>query len=50
MTATASPHATSDAAEVGKFDALAHRFWDAKGEFKPLLQKISAEAANAGSM
>jgi 2-polyprenyl-6-hydroxyphenyl methylase/3-demethylubiquinone-9 3-methyltransferase len=35
MTATA-PHATSDAAEVGKFDALAHRFWDAKGEFKPL--------------
>jgi len=36
MTATASPHATSDAAEVSKFDALAHRFWDAKGEFKPL--------------
>lgn len=36
MTATASPHATSDAAEVGKFDALAHRFWDPKGEFKPL--------------
>jgi 2-polyprenyl-6-hydroxyphenyl methylase / 3-demethylubiquinone-9 3-methyltransferase len=27
---------TSDAAEVGKFDALAHRFWDAQGEFKPL--------------
>ncbi|MEJ0039820.1 MAG: bifunctional 2-polyprenyl-6-hydroxyphenol methylase/3-demethylubiquinol 3-O-methyltransferase UbiG [Gammaproteobacteria bacterium] len=36
MNATASTHATSDAAEVGKFDALAHRFWDAKGEFKPL--------------
>jgi 2-polyprenyl-6-hydroxyphenyl methylase/3-demethylubiquinone-9 3-methyltransferase len=36
MTATASPHATADAAEVGKFDALAHRFWDPKGEFKPL--------------
>ena len=36
MTATASSHATSDAAEVGKFDALAHRFWDAQGEFKPL--------------
>src|ERR1044072_6756835 len=33
---TAAPHATSLAAEVGKFDALAHRFWDAKGEFKPL--------------
>ncbi len=27
---------TSDAAEVGKFDALAHRFWDPHGEFKPL--------------
>ena len=36
MTTAASPNATSDAAEVGKFDALAHRFWDAKGEFKPL--------------
>jgi 2-polyprenyl-6-hydroxyphenyl methylase/3-demethylubiquinone-9 3-methyltransferase len=40
MTSTASSHAsggaTSDAAEVGKFDALAHRFWDASGEFKPL--------------
>jgi len=34
MTASAAP--TSDAAEVGKFDALAHRFWDPKGEFKPL--------------
>ena len=34
MTATAHPH--SDAAEVSKFDALAHRFWDAKGEFRPL--------------
>ena len=28
--------ATADAAEVGKFDALAHRFWDPRGEFKPL--------------
>jgi len=42
MTATASTHApsagapTSDAAEVGKFDALAHRFWDTRGEFRPL--------------
>jgi 2-polyprenyl-6-hydroxyphenyl methylase/3-demethylubiquinone-9 3-methyltransferase len=46
MTAPASTHApvtapsasapTSDAAEVGKFDALAHRFWDTRGEFKPL--------------
>jgi 2-polyprenyl-6-hydroxyphenyl methylase/3-demethylubiquinone-9 3-methyltransferase len=29
-------HARADAAEVGKFDALSHRFWDAQGEFKPL--------------
>ena len=36
MTTAAHSHSTSDAAEVGKFDALAHRFWDAKGEFKPL--------------
>jgi 2-polyprenyl-6-hydroxyphenyl methylase/3-demethylubiquinone-9 3-methyltransferase len=27
---------TADAAEIGKFDALSHRFWDPKGEFKPL--------------
>jgi 2-polyprenyl-6-hydroxyphenyl methylase/3-demethylubiquinone-9 3-methyltransferase len=26
----------SDPAEVAKFDALAHRFWDEAGEFKPL--------------
>lgn len=25
-----------DPAEIGKFDRLAHRFWDAAGEFKPL--------------
>jgi 2-polyprenyl-6-hydroxyphenyl methylase/3-demethylubiquinone-9 3-methyltransferase len=31
-----APVSTSDAAEVSKFDALAHRFWDARGEFKPL--------------
>ncbi len=42
MTATASSprgasaSRTADAAEVGKFDALAHRFWDPHGEFKPL--------------
>jgi len=36
MTTAAHSHSTSDAAEVSKFDALAHRFWDAKGEFKPL--------------
>jgi 2-polyprenyl-6-hydroxyphenyl methylase/3-demethylubiquinone-9 3-methyltransferase len=27
---------TADAAEIGKFDALSHKFWDPKGEFKPL--------------
>jgi 2-polyprenyl-6-hydroxyphenyl methylase/3-demethylubiquinone-9 3-methyltransferase len=26
----------SDAAEIAKFEAAAHRFWDANGEFKPL--------------
>ncbi|HEX6398215.1 MAG TPA: bifunctional 2-polyprenyl-6-hydroxyphenol methylase/3-demethylubiquinol 3-O-methyltransferase UbiG [Steroidobacteraceae bacterium] len=26
----------SDAAEIAKFDAAAHRFWDLDGEFKPL--------------
>jgi len=28
--------ATADAAEIGKFHALAHRFWDPQGEFRPL--------------
>jgi 2-polyprenyl-6-hydroxyphenyl methylase/3-demethylubiquinone-9 3-methyltransferase len=27
---------TADAAEIGKFDALSHRFWDPNGEFRPL--------------
>jgi 2-polyprenyl-6-hydroxyphenyl methylase / 3-demethylubiquinone-9 3-methyltransferase len=26
----------ADAAELAKFDALAHRFWDERGEFRPL--------------
>jgi 2-polyprenyl-6-hydroxyphenyl methylase/3-demethylubiquinone-9 3-methyltransferase len=25
-----------DAAEVGRFEALAHKFWDPRGEFRPL--------------
>src|SRR5262249_31388500 len=25
-----------DAAEIGRFEALSHRFWDPRGEFKPL--------------
>jgi 2-polyprenyl-6-hydroxyphenyl methylase/3-demethylubiquinone-9 3-methyltransferase len=28
--------ATADAAEVGKFHALSHKFWDPQGEFRPL--------------
>lgn len=28
--------AQSDPAEIAKFDAAAHRFWDVDGEFKPL--------------
>jgi 2-polyprenyl-6-hydroxyphenyl methylase / 3-demethylubiquinone-9 3-methyltransferase len=32
-----APHASGvDAAEIGKFDALSHRFWDPRGEFRPL--------------
>jgi len=26
----------ADRAEIGKFDAIAHRFWDPEGEFSPL--------------
>lgn len=26
----------ADSAEIGKFDAIAHRFWDPLGEFRPL--------------
>jgi 2-polyprenyl-6-hydroxyphenyl methylase/3-demethylubiquinone-9 3-methyltransferase len=26
----------ADAAEIAKFEAAAHRFWDVDGEFKPL--------------
>ena len=33
---TAHPTANSDAAEIAKFEAAAHRFWDVDGEFKPL--------------
>ena len=38
MNTTESPHNSqnSDAAEIAKFEAAAHRFWDVDGEFKPL--------------
>jgi 2-polyprenyl-6-hydroxyphenyl methylase / 3-demethylubiquinone-9 3-methyltransferase len=31
-----APSPSGDPAEIAKFDALAHRFWDQQGEFKPL--------------
>ena len=31
-----SPTQNSDASEIAKFEAAAHRFWDLDGEFKPL--------------
>ncbi len=38
MNTPESPHNSpnSDAAEIAKFEAAAHRFWDVDGEFKPL--------------
>jgi len=35
-TTRATDSSTADAAEVGKFHALSHRFWDPQGEFRPL--------------
>jgi 2-polyprenyl-6-hydroxyphenyl methylase/3-demethylubiquinone-9 3-methyltransferase len=32
----AGPAGNADRAEIGKFDAIAHRFWDPAGEFRPL--------------
>jgi 2-polyprenyl-6-hydroxyphenyl methylase/3-demethylubiquinone-9 3-methyltransferase len=31
-----SPAGSADPAEIAKFEAVAHRFWDSNGEFKPL--------------
>ena len=38
MTAPSTPHLSTngDPAEIAKFEAAAHRFWDVEGEFKPL--------------
>ena len=33
---TTQPTQNRDAAEIAKFEAAAHRFWDVDGEFKPL--------------
>src|SRR6202035_1804211 len=51
-----APAAHADAAELGKFDALAPRFWDPDGEFRPLhllnperTSFIAARAALSGA-
>ncbi len=38
MSATATTNANADPAELAKFSDLAHRWWDATGEFRPLHQ------------
>ncbi|MFG6137034.1 bifunctional 2-polyprenyl-6-hydroxyphenol methylase/3-demethylubiquinol 3-O-methyltransferase UbiG [Halomonas sp. B23F22_10] len=55
MTASQSQADNVDAAEIAKFEALAHRWWDTDGEFKPLheinplrLDFIDARAGLAG--
>jgi 2-polyprenyl-6-hydroxyphenyl methylase / 3-demethylubiquinone-9 3-methyltransferase len=47
---------TADPAEIAKFEALAHRFWDARGEFRPLhhlnpvrVDYVAARARLAGA-
>jgi 2-polyprenyl-6-hydroxyphenyl methylase/3-demethylubiquinone-9 3-methyltransferase len=37
--------AAPDPAEIAKFDELAHRFWDPRGEFRPLHQMNPVRAA-----
>lgn len=41
--------AHADYAEIGKFDALSHRFWDPNGEFRPLhlLNPVRADYVSA---
>ena len=56
MTASArAPEINADRAELGRFDALASRWWDPAGEFAPLhrlnpvrLGYVAARAALAG--
>jgi 2-polyprenyl-6-hydroxyphenyl methylase/3-demethylubiquinone-9 3-methyltransferase len=54
--AHASPAPNADPAELGKFDAVAARFWDSHGEFRPLhllnpvrAQYIGARAPLSGA-
>jgi 2-polyprenyl-6-hydroxyphenyl methylase/3-demethylubiquinone-9 3-methyltransferase len=44
-----STASSADPAEIAKFDAVAHRFWDSNGEFKPLhrLNPVRADYVNA---
>lgn len=51
-----TPASSADPAEIAKFEALAHRFWDTNGEFKPLhrlnparADYVASHAALAGS-
>jgi 2-polyprenyl-6-hydroxyphenyl methylase/3-demethylubiquinone-9 3-methyltransferase len=46
-----SPASSADPAEIAKFEALAHRFWDSDGEFKPLhrLNPVRADYVAARS-
>jgi 2-polyprenyl-6-hydroxyphenyl methylase / 3-demethylubiquinone-9 3-methyltransferase len=46
-----SPVSSADPAEIAKFQALAHRFWDSEGEFKPLhrLNPVRADYVAARS-
>lgn len=46
-----SPASSADPAEIAKFEALAHRFWDSEGEFKPLhrLNPVRADYVAARS-
>jgi 2-polyprenyl-6-hydroxyphenyl methylase/3-demethylubiquinone-9 3-methyltransferase len=50
------PGTNADSSEVGKFDSLSSRFWDARGEFRPLhilnpvrAQFVAERAAIAGA-
>lgn len=44
-----TPASSADPAEIAKFEALAHRFWDSNGEFKPLHRLNPARAGYVAS-
>jgi 2-polyprenyl-6-hydroxyphenyl methylase/3-demethylubiquinone-9 3-methyltransferase len=49
LTSEATHTANADPAELGKFDRLAARFWDARGEFRPLHLLNPVRAAYIGA-